>query len=214
MNKSAIEITFNGFIGWIDMYVEISEKVIADKELFTERDEKIEIIESLLLKICAQWENLVEELLIDCLNKDSSQYSNFIMSKLPKHIPRAQCAAMIQGLGYVDFKSVGDIKRKARLILKDEYNPFKSIAKVDANKIDEMYTFRNYIVHLSNHAERSLKNLYFKKYNMKRFQEPGRFLITVNKNTNKPRMEMYIHAMHTAVEDMAFYLGLEREPEQ
>jgi len=211
MKKSAIENTLNNFLGWMEVYIGISDKIIKEKSLFTEREEKIELIESLVLKICAQWEVLIEELVVDCLNRDSSQYSEYLASKLPKHIPRAQCHAMIQGLGYVDFKGVGDIKRKAKLILTDEYNPFKKIAKGDGDKIDELYKFRNYIAHLSNQAERSLKNVYFKKYHMKRFQEPGRFLMALDNKSKKPRLGIYIEALYSAVDDMAEDLGLVKE---
>ena len=195
----------------MELYVGISDKIIKDDKLFTEREEKIEIIESLVLKICAQWEVLIEELIIDCLNRDSSQYSEFIAAKLPKHIPRSQCMAMIQGMGYVDFKGISDVKRKAKLILTDEFNPFKNITRGDGDKIDELYKFRNFIAHISNQSERSLKNLYFKKYKLERFQEPGRFLMAADRKTKITRLDSYIKSLDTTVENMAGYLGLQRE---
>lgn len=211
MKKSSIANTLNNFDEWMDVYVSISDKIAGDSKLFTEREEKIELIESLVLKICAQWEVLVEELMIDCLNRDSSQYSEFIAENLPKHIPRAQCMAMIQGMGYVDFKGVSDIKRKAKLILTDELNPFKEIARGDGNRIDELYKFRNFIAHLSNQSHRTLKKVYFTKYQLKRFQEPGRFLMAIDGKTKKPRLDSYINSLDTSVLTMANYLGYHKE---
>lgn len=211
MKKSALEITLNNFINWIDSYIEISDKIISDVSLFKEKEEKIELIESLVLKITSQWEVLVEELMIDCLNRDSTQYSVYLDSNLPKHIPRALCTAMIQGLGYVDFKGVSDIKRKAKQILVDEFNPFKEIRKIDGDKIDELYKFRNYIAHLSTQSGRTIENIYFNKYHMKRFQEPGSFLMAMDKKTKKSRLDAYVESLHSAVYSMGSYLGLKRE---
>jgi len=211
MKKSAIELTLNNFLHWMELYNSISEKIIDDKSLFTENEEKIEIVESLVLKICSQWEVLIEELFVDCLNRDSAQYSEFIANRLPKHIPRAQCSAMIQGMGYFDFKGTSDIKRKAKLILTKEFNPFNEIGRGDGNKIDELYILRNYIAHLSNQAERSLKKMYTDKYHLKRFQEPGRFLMAIDKRTKKPRMDSYAESLYSAVEVIGLYLGLDYE---
>ena len=197
----------------MELYIGISDKIVNDDKIFTEKDEKVVIIESLVLKICTEWELLIEELMIDCLNRDSSQYSEFIAGKLPKHIPRSQCMAMIQGMGYVDFKGISDVKRKAKLILTDEFNPFKYIARGDGNKIDELYKFRNYIAHLSNQSERSLKNVYFKRYQLERFQDPGRFLMATDTKTKKPRLDSYIKSLDTSVVNMAGYLGFQREPD-
>ena len=211
MKKSSIGITLNHFDNWMDLYADISEKIAGDDQVFTGKDEKVELIEALVLKICALWEQLVEELMIDCLNRDSSQYSEFVAEKLPKHIPRSLCMAMIQGMGYIDFRGVSDVKGTAKLILTDKYNPFKRISRSDGNRIDELYKFRNYIAHLSNHSHRSLKKMYLDKYRIRRFQEPGRFLIAIDSKTKRPRLDSYIFALDSAVVDMASHLGYRRE---
>jgi len=40
-----------------------------------------------------------------------------------------------------------------------------------------MYTIRNYLAHYSSAGRRALKRMYTKKYKMKRFVEPGHFLL-------------------------------------
>ena len=211
MKKSSIEMTLNNFVDWLELYTCISNKLISDDIVFSDKEEKVELIEALILKICALWEVLIEELMIDCLNRDSSQYSKYIAEKLPKHIPRAQCKAMIQGMGYVDFKSVSDIKKKAKLILADDFNPFKSIPRNDGDKIDEFYKFRNYIAHLSSHSERVLKSVYSGKYQLKRFQEPGRFMMAIDKNVKQPRLNLFISSFESAIDGVANHLGYQRE---
>lgn len=209
MRKASVSVTLNRFEHWMDFYIDLLNKSIHRDSPFETKLEKCEVIEGFVFKICAQWEVLTEDLMIDCLNKDSSQYAYYMDLRLPKHLPRPQCIAMILGLGYLDFKSVSDIKNKAKNILAKEYNPFNSISKSDSNKIDEFYRIRNYLAHYSNTSHRSLEKLYKNTYKLNTFRQPGDFLLSVDRNTNKPRMQTYINAFMEASACMSRALGIE-----
>ncbi len=48
-----------------------------------------------IYRICANWEILVEDLLIDCFNKDTTRYADFTGYKIPTHISKEMCRAII-----------------------------------------------------------------------------------------------------------------------
>lgn len=211
MRKASLEVTFDHFFYWNDVYIDLLNKVIDKKSPFTTKTEKAEVIEGLALKMCSIWEVLVRDIMVDCLNRDSGQYADYMDLRLPRHIPRPQCFAMIVGLGYFDFKSYDDVKQKAKRILVDEFNPFSSVKKSVSDKIDEFFTMRNYIAHYSHTGERSLKKLYQGVYKLTKFRQPGDFLLSIDQKTKSPRMQAYINAFAAATTSMQERLGMEPE---
>lgn len=171
-------------------------------------EQKREVIEAFVIKICSNWEMFVDKLLIDCLNKDTSNYSNYTGFKLSKHLSKDICRGLVLGIGYTDFKSVGNLKRQAKRTLTDKYNPFKEIPSNKEKIVDEFYSIRNYLTHYSEFSKRSLMNNYKKNYGFRIFREPGDFLIQKDKETKLPRITNYINCFNEMVEIMRVFLSL------
>lgn len=208
MRKASVEVTLGRFFDGMDLYIDLLNITIADDSPFSRKQEKIEVLEGFVFKLCSLWEVLVEDVLIDCLNRDSSAYASYMGLRLPRHIPRPQCEAMIVGLGYFDSKGVPDMKGTAKHILVDEFNPFSAIRKNDGDKIDEFFRIRNYLAHHSITAERSLKKLYENVYKLKQFRQPGDFLLSYDRKVRGPRMQHYINSFNAAAESMAEKLSI------
>jgi len=208
MRKGSLNLTFDNFVGWLKWYDEFLEKIYRSQRVVKTSDEKAEIFEAFVTRIDAIWHLFVEDLLIDCLNRDTSQYAKHTGTTLPKHLPREQCKVMVTGLGYFDFKSVGDIKKTARSILTIGCNPFKKIPKDAAKMIDQFSKIRNYVVHYSYVSRRALLNMYRTEYRMKSFREPGRFLMAMDPQVGHVRFSSYIGAFIDATYEMGLFLGV------
>lgn len=211
MKKASPKVSLKNLLDWLDTYQAMFDTIVAlPKETFS-KEQKVELVEALAMKVCAIWSICAEDLLIDCLNKNSEQYADFMgVSRMPKHIPRTLCEFMINGIGFFDFKNVDDLKKKAKDILIDQNNPFKDITPADRKKIDELFTMRNYVAHYSIMSGRRLGKIYRNTYHMKNFVEPGYFLlaIAIGKAPKKPRFHGYLDAMRSASNAMAQSLNL------
>ena len=193
----------------MNWYIELLDKIYDAQRVIAKWDEKREIFEAFVLKIHAIWEIFVEGLLVDCLNKDTSQYAEYMgFKRLRKHLPRNQCEAMVLGMGYLDFRDVSDIKGKAKNILVSQYNPFAIIKNPALKRMNEFYCIRNYIAHYSEPAKRSIWKIYKNTYKMKRFHEPGHFLMAWDKRTKQIRFDDYMNAFLDTAIEMAEFLGV------
>jgi len=211
MRKSSLKKTFGFFREWTNWDIDFLNKVYNThrmKDSHKEsRKEKEQIVEAFVFKICANWEVFTEDLLIDCLNKDTMQFANHTGFRIPKHLSRDVCKAMIVGVGYIDFKNVSHLKGFAKKILVPDNNPFKEICqKPTSDKIDEFYTMRNYLAHYSYAAARKLEGVY-KKKGIK-FREPGDYLLSFERKNSKRRINVYINAFVKAANEMATFLGI------
>ncbi|MBM4433063.1 MAG: hypothetical protein FJ025_03600 [Chloroflexi bacterium] len=208
MRKSSFELTLGNFyqnMGWdIDflMKVEKTRKVI--KSVYEKRN----VFEAYVFRICANWEILVEDLLIDCLNKDTTRYADFTGYKIPTHISREMCCAIILGISYLDFKSTHNLKDVSKKILVPACNPFTEIPRANGAKIGDFFAFRNYLAHYSDAAKRALEKIYKNKYNLAKFREPGDFLLAKDREESLPRMALYINNFIDTADIMAKFLGI------
>jgi hypothetical protein len=208
MRKSSFErslINFHLNMNW-DMALLI--KIEGAKKVVKSIQQKRSIFEAFVLRICAYWENLVENLSIDCLNKDTSRYTEYTGFRLPTHIPRETCKAILLGIGYTDFKNVGYLKQTSKKILVDHCNPFIQIPSSNARRIDEFFIMRNYLAHYSPAAKRRLWNMYQNVYKMNKFVEPGVFLLAKDKKESLPRMGVYINNFKFTANAMVKFLGV------
>ena len=208
MRKSSLELTFDNFVGWLKWYAEFLEKTYHSRRVVRTKLEKTEIFEAFVSRIDAIWSIFVKDLLIDCLNRDTSQYARHTGTTLPSHLPRDQCKAMLVGLRYLDFKSTGDIKKVTRDVLVAVNNPFKKIPKSACKRIDEFYKIRNYVTHYSDFAKRAISKMYRTEYGMKRFREPGEFLMAMDQSHGHIRLANYINAFIDAIYEMGVFLGV------
>jgi len=185
---------FDGILGW---YAEFLTRVLRAKRVVRAQDKR-EIAESVLLRLCAYWESFVEKELVDCANIDCAQLAKYTGVQLPKHLSIAMCEAILMGGRYLNWRSVGELKSLARKVLPDHVDPFAKITAATERKIDEVYVIRNYLSHHSKASRRALMQMYT-KYGLKRFKEPGAFLLA---KSNR-RLVEYGTAFENASAEMA-----------
>lgn len=137
MRKASTICTYKVFLEWMYFYVKFLNKIVDRKKIILTKYERKELVEALVLRIVSIWETFVEYVLIDCLNKDTSQFSNYTGLKLRKHLSRDECEAIITGLGYFNIRSMSELKKIARDTLVANRNPFKEISKTVSEKIDK-----------------------------------------------------------------------------
>ena len=156
--------------------------------------EKLELMEAFVLKVATCWEILVEDDIIASLNHDSSAYASELGLRLRNHLTRDESEAVLTGRGYMDFKSVGEIKGFAKRCLVDSFNPFRLIPKDIGRKIDHFFIIRNLIAHQSRYAMRKYERMMTNHYGMKKIPEPAEFLIARSKKTGNDRWEDFLLA--------------------
>jgi len=163
-----------------------------------EEEDFFEILESLVIRLCAVWEAFIEGEMIDCLNIDCSKYKEELQLKLPEHPSKDLCEAILIGSRYLDFKNVDDIKGFAKRILPKEVNPFKLIKPATARRINELYVMRNFLSHYSRKSRRALQRMYQDVWHLKKFRQPGDFLSSYSGK----RLFHYIDALLDAAKQM------------
>ncbi len=198
MRKSDLRKNHQPFDDALGRYRSFMQKVIGAQRVISTGQEKRDIAESVLLRLCANWERFVDEHLCDCVNRDPSRLSKFFGTQIPKNPTRHLCQALLFGEGYRDFRTFGDLKGFTKKILPDASNPFPSISATHARRIDEVYKIRNYLAHYSAKARRTLLDLYKTEYELDRFKEPGTFLLAYNAR----RLWNYFSAFEGASADM------------
>ena len=210
MKKSSLRNTIDGFYKEMYVYGPLIAKMLSRGFGITgNAAEQLKIVEAIAVQMLTAWEVFVENLLIDCLNRDASQYARHRNLDLGKNLPRNVCEALLTGVGYLDIRSVGNLKGIAQRTIVDKYNPFKEIDAHDASRIDEFYKIRNYLAHRSRSSRNVLKNLYAANYGLQNFVEPGRFLMAVdidNASAKLTRIQAYMDAFSGTAESMDGYL--------
>lgn len=202
MKKSQIDKTFENYIDWNEKYIAIVGHIVNDDGVLPSKSDQCEVMEAFALKICTQWSILCEELLIDALNHDASQYGKYMNLRIPKHNSRDTCEAMIAGLSYFDFKSMRELENVARNILVPNYNLFSVVSRQMQIRIDEFILIRNFIAHGSNKAERALLKMYKDRWRMERFREPGDFLLSFDPKSRQRRINIYLKNFNNTVRAM------------
>jgi hypothetical protein len=202
MKKSSTDKSLDNFEWWMAEYIRFLNKVLAAKAVVKEDREKRELIEAFVLRIAAIWEVLVESLLIDCLNRDSSTLAKHLDLSLDKDLKRPVCEAIVSGLNYFDFRNFSSLKKETKKILVPRHNPFQAISKDAARKIDEFFVIRNYLAHYSSMARRAVMRIYRDSYGMQKFREPGHFLYASRGKKGQIRMGDYVDAFLQAAADM------------
>lgn len=198
MKKSDLRKNHEAFDEAIGRYRQFIDKIINAERVVSTADEKRDLAESTLLRLCANWERFLDEHLVDCVNCAHTKLSKYFAVSIPNNPSRDLCHALIIGAAYKDFRSFGELKTYSKKILHEDSNPFLSIRKVHCDKIDEVYKIRNYLSHYSQASKRSLREVYRSKYNMQHFLEPGQFLLAYKAR----RLWAYFGAFEGASDDM------------
>ncbi len=198
MRKADLKKRHEYFDTTVKRYRGFTEKVINAQRVLGSSDEKRDIAESVVLRLCANWEYFMDEHLIACVNRNHSKLTEFFGVRVPNHPRQELCQALLFGDGYRDFPSFGKLKGFSKKILPDDSNPFLAVKPNNWKKIDEIYAIRNYLSHYSSKARRTLFDMYKKNHGMNRFYEPGQFLLAYNGK----RLWGYFYAFEGASADM------------
>jgi hypothetical protein len=209
MRKPSVKTTLDLFYGYMEWDITLLVKIEKAKHTVKYRDEKRGIFEAFVLRICANWEILVDNLFIDCFSRDTSMFQHSTGFDIGKHLDADTCRAIILGSGYFDFRNVADLKKQAKRDIMPQFNPFKEIPKLNGDRIDDFFKIRNYLAHYSDAAWRSLDKMYKKQYGLRRFVMPGTFLLARDKEKKLPRMGVYINNFIDTADLMAKFLGIE-----
>ena len=168
---------FENFFEEINWFTDVLSKIYNTKDVTLRT--KREIHEAYVLKIQVTWEIFAENLLVQCLKLNTSQYAEYKDIKLSKRLSTDVCRALISGIEYFNVKGADHLKKIAKTILAPSCNPFKEIPSDISRKINEFYIFRNYIAHQSQKAKRSLSKIYTDVYDIiGKFPSPGEVLLT------------------------------------
>lgn len=177
MRKANLKRNHEPFDEALRRYRAFMEKVFNAQRVLASTTEKRDVAESVLLRLCANWEAFIDEHLVDCVNRDHSMLTEFFGASIPPNPSKHLCQALLFGDTYRDFKSFGDLKGFSKKILPEASNPFLEVSAAHSKKIDEVYKIRNYLSHYSAKARRSLMHMYRTEYEMDRCLEPGQFLL-------------------------------------
>jgi len=198
MRKADLEKNHILFDQAVARYRRFMQKIINAQRVVGGAQEKRDIAESVLIRLCANWESFVDSHLVGCVNRDHRKLSRFFGVTISSNPTWDMCHALIFGEKYRDFHSFGDLKGFTKKILPEKSNPFLNISAAHTKKIDEVYSIRNYLSHYSANSKRSLFTIYKETYQMKRFLEPGKFVLAYQAR----RLWKYFDAFEGASEDM------------
>jgi hypothetical protein len=187
----------------IARYRTFMEKIVGAQRVVASAQEKRDLAESIVLRLCANWESFVDNHLVDCINRDWSKLSEFFGVTVPNHPSAGLCWALLFGDSYRDFRSYGDLKGFSKKILVENSNPFLAVTTKQSARIDEVYKMRNYLSHLSGKSRRALNEMYKTSYKMQRFLEPGQFLLAYDAS----RLWMYFDVFEGASTSMKNWYG-------
>lgn len=202
MRKADLQKNHQPFDRALARYRSFTGTIISAQRVISKKTEKEDLLESVLLRLCANWERFVDDHLVDCVNVDHSKLNEFLGVPIPRNPSRNLCEALLVGRNYLDFRSFGDLKGYSKNILPHASNPFLAVAPKHTKKIDEAFKLRNYLAHYSSAARRSLDRMYKNVYRLKRFVEPGRFLMAYGGR----RLWRYFDAFEGASGDMKDWL--------
>lgn len=144
------------------------------------QEEKYLILEALVLRVCAYWEKFLETEITLAVNLDATKIIKEMNlprnTRLNLHLIRAILYSDI----FRDFHEVDRAKSFFNKYIIDKYNPFTRITKKQKKDINFVYKLRNYLSHYSEFSKRILQQGYKDKYGLRRFIEPGQFLLSNN----------------------------------
>jgi hypothetical protein len=206
VRKTSLPRAFDDFNESLQTYAGLAGKIASSQRVIRYKWEKTELLEAFALRLVTLWEVFVEDVVVACLNRDTSKYAEFRGLVLRKHLSADECRAMLTGLGYFDCRSVGEIQRIGKQVL--VINPFAVIPKAVSRKIDELMIIRNYLAHYSRKAKRALERVYRNTYGMQRFREPGDFLWADTQRGGGMRFYVYLNALRDAASAMRTWLAV------
>src|SRR4030095_7144174 len=197
MRKAELRKNHEEYDEAIKRYRDFIKKCLNAKNVIKSQ-EKQDLAESVLLRVCAYWQSFTNEHIVDCVNIEHAGLKQYFGLKKMHHPNRELCEALILGDRYRSFRSWDDFLGFSKKVLPANSNPFLEVRKSHMGLIDEVYIIRNYLSHYSAYARRKLHSMYKNKYKMSKFLEPGRFLLAYKAK----RLWRYFDAFDAVSNDM------------
>jgi hypothetical protein len=124
MRKADLKKNHIPFDEAVARYRTFLDKILNAQSVISTAEEKRDVVESVLLRLCAHWEVFIDEHLVDCVNRDHTKLSEHFSVSIPENPSWDLCHALIIGSSYTDFPSFGALKGFSKKILPDGSNPF------------------------------------------------------------------------------------------
>jgi len=152
-------------------------EIIHEDSPKTSREEKAMLLEALLLRSCALWENFVEKEIVLAIKLNSAKFKHNLGLPANTKLTVKLIRAILYSDRYQDYHDIERSRGYLRKILSHEQNPFESVTKERRERISFTFKIRNYLSHYSDYSRKKLLEAYEKHHNLKRFTEPGVFLL-------------------------------------
>ncbi len=185
-------------------YAKLLRTKVQKVDTFSSHD--IELIEeAFLIKHVAEWETFIQNIFAYCIAIDTTALGDHLDLDLSKTIRFDNAYAILNGLNFFTISSTDELKGMAKKIITEKNNPFPKFDKKFLNRIDEVYTLRNYIAHKSTRSKKRLAKMYKDKYQISSFITPGNFLRQIESDEKFGdclRSDLYYGAFMTIAVDI------------
>lgn len=175
MSRATILKNHKRFEDVIENIIRYAQDIIVDlphKNKKPTTDEKKMLIEALLLRACALWENFIEKEIVLLIDLDPSNLLNEFDLPRNTDVNPKLIRAIIFSDHYRDFHDIDRSMSFFDRVIVDKNNAFKKITIQRKEKINFIYKLRNYLAHYSEFSKTNLFRAYKQApYNYKRFQE-------------------------------------------
>jgi hypothetical protein len=192
MRKADLQKRCHRFTAELDRIADRTARI--DKQVRRKGDRRW-CYEMLAVSAVTAWSDFAEDLFYMSLNRDSSAFSKRLGLTLPKNLTLPMCEALFTTHGFLDFRSVGELRGTARKFLGNS-NPFASIPSATGQAIDRLAVVRNFIVHGSRVARSAYRRNVLEQAGLKNLVAPGRFL-AAKESGHKTRLAAYVDALHS-----------------
>lgn len=160
----------------IENIIQHGLELIRSKSQLLNNDKKDLIIEGLLLRACAYWEEFLEKEVIYLVEIDQSKIIQELELPANVRLNRRVIKAILFSNTYKSFHDIERSMNFFKTYISDNSNLFIGLPKDLLKKNQMVYTLRNYLAHHSEFAEKKLRQEYNKTFGYTRFMQPGRFL--------------------------------------
>ncbi len=139
MRKADLEKRCKRFLATLDRITDRADRI--DKRMRRKSDRRW-CYEMLAVSAVTAWSDFAEDLFYMCINRNSTVLSRRLGLDLPKHLTLPMCEALFTTHGFLDFRSVGDLKGTAKKFLGDAH-PFGGLPSATSQAIDRLMAARS-----------------------------------------------------------------------
>ncbi len=192
MRKADLEKRCHRFTAVLDRITDRAGRL--DKRMRRNADRRW-CYEMLAVSAVTAWSDFAEDIFYMSINRDSSALSARLGLALPKNLTLPMCEALFTTQGFLDFRSVGDLRGRAKHFLGNGH-PFAGIPSATGQAIDRLMAVRNFVVHGSRVARAAYRIKVLNPSGLRNLVAPGRFLTA--RESGHTRLRAYLDALRTA----------------